>query len=186
MCCTQLAGNTGCKKSPFWHHLTTLSDYIFRTKASTIGKKNLLNSNTSSTCPDNMVNFGLLAAEICWQVWGIPANFNGFRFLAALLHGTLLVGISQTLQRWTECATYIPQGGHHVGHWPTFLVLYVSFVIAQEYVTEVRNVLPLPCTILSTAMLDVWECAYCLLMCWAFYVESTTRQHMLHERPCSV
>ena len=30
---------------------------------STIGKKTL-NSNTSSTCPDNMVNFGLLTAEI--------------------------------------------------------------------------------------------------------------------------
>jgi len=28
-----------------------------------------------------------------------PANFNGFRVLAALLHGTLLVGVSQTLQR---------------------------------------------------------------------------------------
>ena len=25
-----------------------------------------------------------------------PANFNGFRVLAALLHGTLAVGISQT------------------------------------------------------------------------------------------
>ena len=23
------------------------------------------------------------------------------------------------------CATYIPQGGHHVGHWPTFLVQFV-------------------------------------------------------------
>jgi len=29
-----------------------------------------------------MVNFGLLVAEICWRVWGIPANFNGFRVLA--------------------------------------------------------------------------------------------------------
>jgi len=27
-------------------------------------EKNLLNSNTFSTCPDNMVNFGPLAAEI--------------------------------------------------------------------------------------------------------------------------
>ena len=27
----------------------------------------------------NMVNFGLLAAEIGQVVWGIPANFNGFR-----------------------------------------------------------------------------------------------------------
>jgi len=83
-------------------------------------EKNLLNSNTSSTCPDNMVNFSPLTAEICWQVWGIPANFNGFRILAALLHGTLVVGVSQTLQRSTEGATYIWQGGHHVGHWPTF------------------------------------------------------------------
>ena len=35
----------------------------------------------------------------------------------------LLVGVSQTLRRWTEGATYIRQGGHHVGHWPTFLVV---------------------------------------------------------------
>jgi len=55
-------------------------------------------------------------------VWGTPANFNGFRVLAALLHGTLVlvVGVSQTLRRWTEGATYIRQVGHHVGHWPTF------------------------------------------------------------------
>ena len=92
----------------------------------TIGK-NLLNSNILSTCFHNMVNFGLLPAEICWRVWGTPANFNGFRVLAALLHGTLLVGVSQTLRRWTEVATYIRQGGHYVGHWPTFLVL-ISFV----------------------------------------------------------
>jgi len=67
-----------------------------------------------------MVNFGLLTAEICSGVWGIPANFNGFRVLAALLHGTLVVGVNQTLRRWTDGATYIRQGGHHVGHWPTF------------------------------------------------------------------
>ena len=82
-------------------------------------EKKLLNSNTFSTCPDNM-NFGPLTAEICWRVWGTPANFNGFRVLAALLHGTLVVGVSQTLRRSTEGATYIRQGGHHVGHWPTF------------------------------------------------------------------
>jgi len=34
------------------------------------------------------VNFGPLAAEIGSGVWGTPANFNGFRVLAALLHGT--------------------------------------------------------------------------------------------------
>jgi len=41
-----------------------------------------------------MVNFGPLAAETVSLVWGTPANFNGFRVLAALLHGTLAVGVS--------------------------------------------------------------------------------------------
>ena len=53
-------------------------------------KKDLLNSNISSTCPYNMVNFGPLAAEIVSLVWDTPANFNGFRVLAALLHCTVL------------------------------------------------------------------------------------------------
>jgi len=100
MCSTRLAGNTGRKKSPFWRHRTTFSGYIFGTKACIDNRKtNFLNSNTSYTCPDNMANFGLPTAEICWQVWGTPANFNGFRVLAALLHGTLVVGGSQTLRR---------------------------------------------------------------------------------------
>jgi len=99
MCCTRIAGNTGRKKSPFWHHRTILSGYIFGTNACIDNrKKKLLNSNTSSTCPDSMVNFGLLMAEICWRVWSTPANFNGFRVLAALLHGTLVVGVSETLR----------------------------------------------------------------------------------------
>jgi len=45
------------------------------------------------------VNFGPLAAEIGPVVWGTPANFNGFRVLAALLHGTPVLGVSQTLRR---------------------------------------------------------------------------------------
>ena len=43
-----------------------------------------------------MVKFGPLAAEIFSLVWGTPGTFNGFRVLAALLHGTLVVGVSQT------------------------------------------------------------------------------------------
>jgi len=76
-----------------WRAITSQLRHI-----STIGKK-LLDSNISSTCPHNMVNFGLLAAEIYWRVWGTPANFNRFRVLAALLHGTLVVGVSQSLRR---------------------------------------------------------------------------------------
>jgi len=61
-----------------------------------------------------------LAAEIVSLVWGTPAYFNGLLVLAALLRSNLVVGVSQTSRRWTEGAIYIRQGGHHVGHWPTF------------------------------------------------------------------
>jgi len=33
-----------------------------------------------------------------------------------LLHGTRVVSVSQTLRRWAESATYIRQGGRHLGH----------------------------------------------------------------------
>ena len=46
-----------------------------------------------------MVNFGPLVAEIGPVVWGAPANLNGVRFLAALLHGTLVADVSKTLRR---------------------------------------------------------------------------------------
>jgi len=89
MCCTRLAENTGRKKLPFLAPFTqlcrTVSLQLSLRHVPTIGK-NLLNSDTSSTYPHNMLNFGLLTAEICWWVWGTPANFNGFRVLAALLH----------------------------------------------------------------------------------------------------
>jgi len=114
-CCMRLAENTGRKNSPSGHHRTTLSGYIFATKALIDNRKNnFLNIHISPTCPYNMVNVDPLAAGIWWRVWGSPANFNGFGVLAALLHGTLVV------RRRTEGATYIRQGGHHVGQWPTF------------------------------------------------------------------
>ena len=172
------------KNCPSAHHNSTLLGYIFATRhVSTIWKKNLLNSNISPTCPHNMVNFGLLAAEIGSLVWGPPANLNQFRvlafllqrrcsteasrtlhnvwpspklvyctcicifvgscpimkfcqvqnslsskscspMLAPLLHGSRVVGVSQTLWHRAEGATYIGQGGHHVGRWPTFWFVF--------------------------------------------------------------
>jgi len=111
------------KNSPSAHHRTILSGCIFATKACINSrKKNLLNSNISVTYPHNMVNVGLLTAEISLPVWGTQAYFNRFRVLAALLHSTAVMGVSHTLRHWTEGATYIWQGSHHVGQWPTFLV----------------------------------------------------------------
>jgi len=86
------------KKSPSWHHRTTLSGYIFATMARIDNRKKLLSSNISSRNPHNMVNFGPLAAEIGLPVWGTPANFNGFRVLVERLHGSQVVGVSQTAE----------------------------------------------------------------------------------------
>ena len=78
-------------------------------------EKNLLSSNTSSTCPDNMVNFGLLTAEICWRVWGTPANFitaatslsggqpNFARCLAVSWAGTLYIHFREHLPLTEFC-----------------------------------------------------------------------------------
>ena len=102
-CCTRLAENTGCKKSPKIRHLHTIVQ-LYRAISqqlrhiSTIGK-NLLSSSISPRRSHNMVNFGPLAAEIGPVIWGTPANFNGFHVLAVLLHGTPAVGVSQTLRR---------------------------------------------------------------------------------------
>jgi len=90
------------KKSPSGHHRTTLSGYIFATKAHIDNRENLLKQQFSPTCPHNTANFGplaALAAEIGSGVCGSPASFSGFRVLAALLHGTLVVCVSQTLRR---------------------------------------------------------------------------------------
>jgi len=104
VCCTRLAGNAGRKMSPKIRrlgtikvHRTTLSACVFAIKACIDNGKSFLNSNTFSTCPHNMVNFGPLAAEIGWRVWGTPANFNGLRMLASLLRRRRSTEANQTL-----------------------------------------------------------------------------------------
>jgi len=56
---------------------------------------------------------------------GHPCKFQRVLHLGSITARTLVVGVSQTLRRWTEGASYIRQGDHHVGHWPTFLVVSV-------------------------------------------------------------
>ena len=61
-----------------------------------------------------MVNFGLLQAEIVSLVWGTPANFNGFRILASLLH-------RHQSREWVDGSWVMGQMGHenrmgHMGH----------------------------------------------------------------------
>jgi len=54
------------KKSPSGHHPTTLSGYIFTTKACTDNRKKLSSSNIFSTFSHNRVNFGpLVLVALC-------------------------------------------------------------------------------------------------------------------------
>jgi len=118
-CCTQLAGNAGCKNSPSVRHHTNLSGSVFVTKVHIYNWKKLVKQQYLPKCPHNMVNFGPLPTEICWRVWGTTANFSRFRILAALLCDTLVVGISETAALIRGHHLY-SAGGHHVRHWPTF------------------------------------------------------------------
>ena len=94
------------QKSPKSRHLRTIVQLCQAISLQlrhllTIVKKNLLNSNISSTCPHNMVNFGLLSTEIVSLIYGTAANFN---VLAALLHITVVV--AQWV--WTKlCMKYL-------------------------------------------------------------------------------
>jgi len=102
MCCTQLVENTAHKKSPKIRHRRIIAQLCRAVSSlirhvSTIRKKNLLNSNISSTCPHNMANFSPLVAEIGLGVWGTPANFNGFRVLPSLLQQHCSPEANQTL-----------------------------------------------------------------------------------------
>jgi len=118
MCCTRLAGNTRRENDAKNRHLRTIAQ-LYRAVSSqlrhiilTIGK-NLLNSNMSSTCFHNMANFDLLTADIGSEVWGHSSSGRQPNFAASY---------KEIWNIWTfaQGATYIRQGGHHVGHRPTF------------------------------------------------------------------
>jgi len=100
-CCMRLAENTGRKNEAKSCHLGIIAR-LCRAISSQLrmyrhSEKNLLNGNMTSICPQNILNFSLLTAEICWQAWGTPANFNGFRVLASLLQRRRSTEVDQSL-----------------------------------------------------------------------------------------
>ena len=102
MYCTRLVKIQDAKNlqnSPSAHHRTILLHYIFATKARIDNQKKLVKQQYLHYMFSQYGELGPLAAEIGSLVWGTSANFNGLRVLAALLHGTLVVGVSQTLRR---------------------------------------------------------------------------------------
>ena len=113
------AENAGRKKSPSAHHRTTLSGYIFATKAPIDNpKKKLVKQQYVLQMYPQYGALRPLTAEIGSGVCGTPANFNGFGVLAALLHDSQasakLCGVEQRASRMFR------QVERHVRHWPTF------------------------------------------------------------------
>jgi len=76
-----------------------------------------------SPVPYNIYTF--LGALASWWNFAtckihFASSFALFYIGSVTARHSRVVGVSQTLRRWAEGATYIRQGGHHIGHWPTF------------------------------------------------------------------
>jgi len=108
MCCTRLAD---AKKGTKNRHLGTIAQLCraISSQPRHVSEKNLLSSDNSS---------------VIWST--SPRTVS-----TAFLHGTPVVGVSQTLRRWTEGTTCIRQGDHRVGH--------SSLVSFREVVCHVCN-----------------------------------------------
>jgi len=114
------------KNWPSGHLRATSSGYIFSTEAHIDNRKILLSSNISFTCPHNMVNFGPLMAAIDWRVLGHPIIFQRVSRLGSV---TARYFISGRQPNFVELNRR--RGDRHVGHWPTFLVSHITYLLTS-------------------------------------------------------
>jgi len=129
-CCMRLTQNTGCKKVAKNRHLGTIAQLCRAISLQlrhvlTIGKKRVKQQYVLHMSPQ----YGELRPTSGWDrltSLGYPSKFQLVLRLGSVTGRHLVVGVSQTLRHWTESATYIRLGDHHVGHWPTFLVRNVN------------------------------------------------------------
>jgi len=154
MCCTLLAENTGRKKSPFWHHRTTLSGCIFAAEACIDNwKKNLLNTDTSSTCPHNIE----LRATNGWDLLASLGHPFQFQRLSRL--GSVTVQHSSSGRQPNFAA--LNRGCHlYSAGWPSLgaladiLVCYSIFLFLMQYYYSARNA-RIASAVLTTAIPSV-------------------------------
>jgi len=127
MCCTWSLKNTGRKNDAKNRHLGTVPQ-LYRAiswqlrHVSTIGKKIVKQQYLIHMS----LHYGELRPTSGWDRFGSlghPSYFQRLPHLGSVTARHVVVGVSQTLRRWTEDATCVRQGDHHVGHWPTFLVI---------------------------------------------------------------
>jgi len=159
-CCTRLAENTRCKKiaknSASGHHHTTLSGSVFATKTCIDNQKKLVKQQY---LPLMSLQYGEPTSG--WDLLvslGYPSKFQRVSrlVLAALLHGIVVVGVSQTLQHWTDGATLFGRVAITLGigphsslvlgccllecsnfSWANYSSLWESSVMAVDYQMQV-------------------------------------------------
>jgi len=123
-CCTRLAENTGRKKVAKNRHLGTIAQVCRAISSqlrhvSTIGKKLVKHQYVLQMSP----YYAELRRTSGWDRFvslGYPCKFQRVSRLGSVTARHVVVSVSQTLWRWTEGASYVRQGDHQVGHWPTF------------------------------------------------------------------
>ena len=95
------------QKLPSGHHCTNLSGYIFATKARFDNRKKLVKQQYVLHMSPQ---YGELRPTSDWDRSGSlkhPCKFQWVSRLGSVTARHLVVGVSQTLWRWTEGATYV-------------------------------------------------------------------------------
>jgi len=121
-CCTRVAGNAGRKNDAKNRHLGTIAQLGH---VSTIGKKLVKQQYLGPYMSSHYtVNFGPPAAEIGLASLGHPCKFQRLLRL-----GSFTARQSSSGRQPNFAA--LNRGGHHVGHWPTILVITRMWANAQ-------------------------------------------------------
>jgi len=111
------------KNSPHGHKRTTLSGYTFITKARIDNRKKLVKQQCLPHMSSQHGELRPTSGSDLLARLGHPSKYLGVSCLGNVTarHSS---GVSQSLRRWTEDATYIRKGGHHVWALAHILVLY--------------------------------------------------------------
>jgi len=118
MWCARLAGNAGHKKSPSGQHRTTLSGYIFPTKAHIDNRKKSVKQQYLPHMNHNMVNFGPLAAEFGSRLGSVTARYSSSGRqpnFAALNRGRHLCSAGRP-SRWVLAHILVCYGSPVISH----------------------------------------------------------------------
>ena len=171
------------QKSPSGHHRTTLSGYIFATKARIDNRKKLVKQQYVLHISPQ---YGELRPTSGWDrltSLGYPCKFQLFSRLGSVTARHLVGGVSQTLRRWTEGASYIRQGDHHVGLRSTFLVVLCFILCTSNPTLKISLCLKYPpITDPSLNTLSRYSLPATSMTCWSNSLDVVMVRFMARSR----